>query len=127
MTEDKTIYTRLLSVGEVEAVINGLPDLLWSLAGDCILTAEYGTECNIHNDLQYVPMQVGIRWVDRFLAESREHGIFVPAKSDLSITTPNGGLTILLCHESDIHVTGTDETLIERACQSDLLRPLLKP
>ena len=59
MKEESTIYTRLLSVGEVESVIAGLPDLFCGLAGDCILTAEYGTECRIHNDLQYVSMQVG--------------------------------------------------------------------
>jgi len=126
MTDDKTIYTRRLSVGEVESVVTGLPGLLWTLVGDCVLTAEYGTECNIHNDLQYVSMQVGIRWLDRFLAESKEQRIFVPAKSDLSISTPAGGLTILFCHESDIHLTGQNEELIRHAVESDLLSVLMK-
>jgi len=126
MPDEKIIYTRLLSADEVEAVLDGLPVLLEELAGDCILVAEYGWGCNIHNDLQYVPMQVGIGWLDNFLAESKEQKIYLPAESDLSITTPDGSLTILFCHESDIHLSGKNAELVKKATESDLIRPLLK-
>jgi hypothetical protein len=127
MTEDETIYTRILSIEEVETALLGLPDLLVELAGGaCMLSAEYGCCCNIHNDLQYVPMRVGIKWLQRFLAESKEQSIYVPGKSALKIMTPNGGLTILFCDEGDIHLSGQDEKLIERAANSELIRPLLK-
>lgn len=126
MAEDRIIYTRILSTGEVEVVLKGLPDLLWEVAGDCILTAEYGTECNIHNDLQYMPMQVGTTWLGSFLAESIEQRIFIPGKSDLSVMTPAGGLTVLFCHESDIHLSGSNAALIEKVCQSELFQRLLK-
>jgi hypothetical protein len=126
MTEDKTVYTRILTPSGVEAVLQGLPSLIKELAGDCILSVEYGVGCNIHNDLQYKPMEVGIFWLHRFLAESKEQRIFLPGQSDLSITTPNGGLTIIICHESDVHLSGLDAALVRKASQSDVIRLLLR-
>jgi hypothetical protein len=126
MKQDGTIYTRQLSEAEVQSVISGLPSLIRVLVGDCIVVAEYGWTCNIHNDLQYKPMEVGIGWLDRFLAESMDQRIFVPAHSDLSITTPNGGRQIQFCHESDIHLSGQDTSLVRQASEHELLKGLMK-
>ena len=126
MTEANKFYTRILTKKEIEVVIDGLPALIQGLVGDFILSVEYGSHCNIHDDLQYKPMEVGLSWLDRFLAESIDQRIFVPAESDFSITTPGGGLEILFCHESDIHLSGKDESLLRRATQSGLIGPLIK-
>ncbi|MBI3987442.1 MAG: hypothetical protein HY343_11005 [Lentisphaerae bacterium] len=126
MNEDKAVFTRILTKHEVEAVILGLPALIRKLVGDCILTVEYGTHSNLHNDLLYKPMEVGIAWLHRFLAESIDQRIFLPAGSDMSIATPDGGLEILFCHEGDIHLSGKNAALIQRVTQSELLRTLIK-
>lgn len=125
MTEYSPICTRLLSKEEIESVLSGLPALLDQLVGSCILSAEYGTECNIHNDLQYHPMAVGIGWLSQFLAESIDQRIYVPAKSELSITTPDRGLEMVFCHEHHIHLSGRDAALIRRASESALIKHLM--
>ena len=71
-------------------------------------------------------MAVGISWLHNFIEESREQRIYEPGKSDISFATPNGGVTILLCHEGDIHIEGNDLAQIELVTKSDLLREYLK-
>ena len=126
MTENATVYTRRLNQAEIKAVIQGLPELLQQIDADCVLSIEYGCGCNIHDDLQYKPMAVGIAWLDKFIADSTEQCIYESGKSDLSLATPNGGVTILLCHEGDIHIEGNDLAQIELVTKSDLLREYLK-
>ena len=126
MKKNDTTYTRVLSEDEIQSVIIGLPSLLKALAGDCIVVAHYGWACNIHPDLQYKPMEVGISWLDRFLSESIEQRIFVPASSDLSVATPNDGFELLFCHESDIHLSGKNEQLVQQACEHKLLTKYMK-
>lgn len=121
------IYTRPLSEAEVRTVLAGLPALIKELVGDCVVNVEYGWGCNIHLDLQYRPMGVGIAWLDRFLSESMDQRIFCPAESDLIVATPGNGLTLLFCHESDIHLSGQDEELVRRACEHNLMKRLVDP
>ena len=126
MNSPGTIYTRQLSQAEMQSVIAGLPALFKELAGDCIVIAQYGWACNIHNDLQYKPMSVGLSWLDRFIAESIDQRIFVPAKSDLMLATPNSGFEMQFCHEGDIHLSGQDALLVRRACAHELFQGLMK-
>jgi len=125
MKKDNEVHTRLLSEPEVQLVLKGLPSLMRDLAGDCIVIAEYGWGCNIHNDLQYKPMEVGVAWLDGFISDSIEQRIFVPASSDLSVSTPEGGCEILFCHESDIHISGGQRKLVQQACEHPLLKELI--
>jgi len=127
MKEENEICTRLLSEAEVLAVVAGLPAFIRELAGDCIVTIEYGWACNIHVNLQYQGMDVGISSLDRFLSDSIDQRIFRPAESDLTVATPNDDFKLLFCHESDIHLSGRDESLVRRACEHELLRNLMKP
>ncbi|MBP7275522.1 MAG: hypothetical protein KBA51_04890 [Kiritimatiellae bacterium] len=126
MKKEEEICTRPLSEAEVRAVIDGLPALIKELVGDCIVNVEYGWACNIHINLQYQTMDVGISWLDRFLSDSINQSIYRPAKSDLTVATPDNGLKMQFCHESDIHLSGQDANLVQRACKHDLLRNLMK-
>jgi hypothetical protein len=100
-----------VSAGELEALLKALPILLKDRLGNCPVKAMYGWGCNLHMDLWYVPMNVGTQWIERFIRESLEQRIVVPAQSDLYIELPDEKLEILFCHEGDIHVCGPDEEL----------------
>lgn len=126
MKKNDEIRTRILSEAEVRSVVEGLPSLVKDLVGDCIVNVEYGWACNIHHNLQYQPMDVGISWLDRFLADSIEQQIFCPAKSDMTVATPDDELKIQFCHESDIHLSGRKKELLRQACEHALLRDFME-
>ena len=109
---------------QLRSLLTSLPSVLNELAGDCLLKAMYGWGSNLHIDLCYVPMRVGTKWVDRFIKESLEQRIVVPANSDLYFEFPDERLEILFCHEGDIHVCGPDEELRGRLFNSDCFRGL---
>lgn len=126
MKKNDEIRTRFLSEAEVRSVVSGLPSLIKDLVGDCIVNVEYGWACNIHPNLQYQSMDVGISWLDRFLADSIEQQIFCPAKSDMTVATPDDGFKIQFCHERDIHLSGRKKELLQQACEHKLLKDLIE-
>jgi hypothetical protein len=107
-------YSGILPAERVHQAMEALPDVFRGLLGDCIVTAYYGFGCELHPDLQYKPMQVGTKWIHRFITDSITQGIVIPGHSDFSFTAPNERLEILYCHESDIHLSGKDDPLIEQ-------------
>jgi hypothetical protein len=108
----------------LQSVLESLPMILQDLLGDCLVTAMYGWGCNLHSDLCYVPMRVRTRWVDRFIKDSLEQRIFVPAESDLSFELPDERMRLLFCHEGDIHISGSDDELREKLLASVPFREL---
>ena len=104
--------SRYLSEQEIHSALDALPALLCQVVPDSILIATYGWGCRLHDDLCYQPMRVGVGWLDRFITESIKQFIFVPGDSDMTITAPDGRLSVKFCHESDIHVSGTDSELV---------------
>ena len=119
------LTTRILTKAEVDAILKALPAFLFRLWGNSVVTVLYGTRCNIHNDLQHVPMGVGISWLARFLSESERQDIFVPGASDLFIRDEQERVEILFCHEADIHISGSDKELVARVVGDDLFRGLM--
>lgn len=117
MADDK-LYSDYLSGEAVLAAMESLPRVLHDLLGECLITAYYGICCNLHNDLLYQPMRISTTWLDRFIAESIAHRIVVPGSSDLSCEVPDGRLSVLFCHESDIHVGGSDDKRKRRQIDS---------
>jgi hypothetical protein len=103
-----------LEAWQFQSVLESLPGVLKDLLGDTLVSAMYGWGCNLHTDLCYVPMRVGTRWVDRFIRDSLEQHIFVPANSDLYFEIPAERLELLFCHEGDIHISGPDDELRDR-------------
>ena len=126
MDKEKIIYTRILERTQIEFVIVKIPEFIQELVGDCIVTAMYGCGSHLHCDLQYVPMKVGISWLDRFIEESIEQEIFIPSQSDFIITIPDERVSICFCHESDIHISGKDKQLVEKTVAHDLFKGLMK-
>ena len=106
------LRSRHLSEKEIRAALDALPGFFLKALPDSILTATYEWGCCLHYDLCYQPMRVGVAWLDRFLAESVEQRIFVPGDSDMTISAPDKRLSILFCHEGDLHVGGTDTELL---------------
>jgi hypothetical protein len=53
-------------------------------------------------------MQVGVGWLDRFIADSIRQNIIIPGESDFVFYAPDNQLEIMLCHEGDIHTGGSD-------------------
>jgi hypothetical protein len=113
-----------LPVEQLQSVLESLPFLLKDCLGDCFFTAMYGWGCNLHMDLCYVPMKVGTRWADRFIKDSLEQHIYVPANSDLYFELPDERLELLFCHEGDIHISGPDDELREKLFSSVAFRSL---
>jgi hypothetical protein len=107
------LRSNLLSGAEVRRVLHSVPSLFKDLLGDAAITAYYGWGCNLHADLQYVPMRVAVRSLERFIGDSLAQEIVIPGGSDFCLVVPEGRLEILFCHEGDIHVKGRDQSLVE--------------
>ncbi len=54
-----------------------------------------------------------------FIKDSLEPKIIVPGKSDLLIDTVDKRLELNFTHESFIHLSGTDEELLQKFMQSE--------
>jgi hypothetical protein len=107
------LRSNLLSSAEVRRVLHAVPSLFADLLGDAAITAYYGWGCNLHADLQYVPMRVAVRSLERFIGDSLAQEIVMPGGSDFCLAVAEGRLEILFCHEGDIHVKGRDQSLVE--------------
>lgn len=106
--------SRQLTEAECLDLLRALPTTLANLLGSEIVEAMYGWGANLHIDLCWKPMGVGTAWLDRFIRESLNPTIIVPGGSDFIFTVRGGALEIRFCHESDLHVSGTDQELISR-------------
>jgi hypothetical protein len=113
-----------ISAEQLRAALESLPAVLQECIGDCLITAKYGWGSNLHQDLCNVPMRVETKWASRFIKDSLEQRIFVPAESDLHFELPDGRLRLLFCHDGDVHVSGSDDELRERLFASAALRKL---
>jgi hypothetical protein len=109
MSEVPDIYlTRQLTKDQLQQAIAVLPEFIRNHFGNCIVQAEYGWGCNLHPALCYRKMEVGISWLDRFISDSLRQEIVVLGNSDFMFSIPDNRLTVLFCHEGDIHARGTD-------------------
>lgn len=113
-TEEYEWVSAPLGAQRLQSVLQSLPVVLKELLGDTLIKAMYGWGCNLHMDLCYAPMTVGTRWADRFIKDSLEQRIFMPARSDLYFELPDERLELLFCHQGDIHVSGPDDELREK-------------
>src|SRR5690606_27743282 len=78
------------------------------------LRIQYGTGARLHGSLLYIPMSVSSDVLPFVLEDSLEQQIILPGASDLLIDSADDELRILFCHESDIHVDGSNEALLQR-------------
>ena len=119
------LISPMLDQREFATLIGELPGIFRDLLGDdAIVVCQYGALSKLHPTLWHVPMDVGLKWLDRFLRESVEQRIFEPGDTDLHIATREGTLEIGLCHEGDIHLSGTDPDLVRRLAEHPVISPL---
>ena len=91
-----------------------LPGVLVSLLGEQKLIASYGWAAKIHGDLMYKPMREDTRWVQYLIEDSIEQKIVSPGESDFRFQVPEDRMDLTFCHESDIHLDGSDDELLHR-------------
>ncbi len=104
--------TQLASPEKIRVALLVLPAFLrQEFEPEAVCTAVYGGGSNLHPDLCYRDMRVGIGWIEKFIGDSLDQRIVMPGNSDLGFTVPNGRLEIVFCHEGDIHSGGTDVEL----------------
>jgi hypothetical protein len=109
MREIPDVYlTGLLSKEQLHQGVVGLAKFIQCHFGGSIVQAQYGYGCNLHPELCYREMKVGVGWLDKFIADSLRQEIVVLGDSDFTITVPENRLTVLFCHEGDIHLGGSD-------------------
>jgi hypothetical protein len=109
MSEPVDLYlTGKLTNEELVEAMRALPTFLQKHFDGSILKAMYGYGCNLHPQLCYSVMDVGVSWVERFIEDSLKQNIVKPGDSDFIIEVPEQQLIITFCHEGDIHVGGTN-------------------
>ncbi len=110
----KYFVTQPLTADQMRSAMLALPSFLREeIPSGTLLTASYGWGCQLHPDLCYRDMQVGIGWLDRFISDSLK-SIVVPGDSDFTINAPNDRFVVHFCHEGDIHTGGSDKALQKR-------------
>ncbi len=110
-----------LTSEQMKAALLETPATLRKLFGSATFTCYYGYGTPLHGALHWVPMQVSTEVLPYFIEDSLEHGIVVPGETDLLITASDDQLKILFCHESDIHVDGSNPEAVQRFIDSELM------
>jgi hypothetical protein len=113
-TTSDQFSTDCLTPEQLREAMVALPAVLMHLLGDCVVTARYEYGCNIHPDLMYQPMAVGSSFMMHLIQNSLDQRIVEPGDSDIRFELPEGRLDLLFCHEGDIHLNGTDDSLLDR-------------
>jgi hypothetical protein len=92
---------------------------LFQMIGANLVSVMYGLACaeeRLWERLELPPLDLLA-----FIERSIDKGIYLPAQSDLFITGSDQ-LTVLLCHEADIHVTTGSPAIIGRCASRWLLQ-----
>jgi hypothetical protein len=106
------LYSDRVPAARIREAMESLPHAIDTLLGNCIVTAYYGFGTTIHPDLRYLPMEVAIGFLGEFISDSISQRIVEPGRCDFLLVGPDERITILYCHESDVHVGGKDDALI---------------
>lgn len=108
------VSSAYISSDVMREFIAELPSVMRDIYGNQNLKAYYGWACNLHADLLYKPMCIPLDVFPYFIEDSIEQRIFEICGSDLLIESPDSNLQILICHESDIHLDGSDDEAISK-------------
>lgn len=99
--------------------ILALPKVLQSLLGEHKIIASYGWATKIHGDLQYKPLREDTRWLQYLIEDSIEQRIVIPGESDFRFEVPDDRLDVMFCHESDVHLDGSDDEHLQRFMETE--------
>jgi hypothetical protein len=104
---------------QMHSALLALPGVLQTLLGEHRIVASHGWAANIHSDLRYHPMNESTHRIQYFIEDSIKQRIIIPGESDFRFEVPNGRLDLVFCHESDIHLDGSDDELLRRFMASE--------
>src|SRR5689334_10971036 len=104
---------------KLHSALLALPGVLQVLLGEHPIIASDGWSAKIHSDLYYKPMREDTLWLQYIIEDSIEQRIVIPGESDFRFEVPENRLDLLFCHDSDIHLDGADDELLQRFMQSD--------
>ncbi len=111
--------TDYLPKEQMHAALLALPDVLLNLVGEHKIVAMYGWKTKIHGSLHWQPMNDDTRWMQYLIEDSIEQKIVTPGESDFIFEVPAKRLEVMFCHESDIHLDGTDDELLQQFMTSE--------
>ena len=106
------VSSAYLTSDAMRSFLAALPSVMREIYGDRPLVVFYGAGCRLHMDLCFKPMQWPLHLFKDFLTESLGQQIFEFGQADLLIESPDSNLQIVICHELDIHLDGTDDRAI---------------
>jgi hypothetical protein len=99
---------------QMHAALKALPVVLHNLLGEHKIVAMYGWATNLHHSLYWQPMEDDTRWLQYLIDDSIDQRIVIPGESDFIFEVPVKRLEVTFCHESDIHLDGSDDALLKR-------------
>ena len=108
------VSSAYISSDAIREFLAALPSVMRDIHGDRPLTVSYQWGCNLHNDLCFTPMCWPLDLFSDFLADSIDQKIVKLGESELLIESADSNLKILVCHESDIHLDGTDDDAVAK-------------
>ena len=108
------VSSAYISSDAIREFLAALPSVMRDIKGDRPLTVSYQWGCFLDNDLCFTPMCWPLDLFPVFLADSIHKNIVMLGESELLIVSEDASLRILVCHESDIHLDGTDDEAIAK-------------
>lgn len=111
--------TDYLPKQQMHAALMALPGVLTNLVGKHKIIAMYGVSARIHGSLCWQPMDSDTRFLQYLIEDSLDQRIVIPGQSDFLFEVPAKRLAVTFCHESDIHLDGSDDELLKQFMASD--------
>ncbi|WP_428305302.1 hypothetical protein [Lacipirellula sp.] len=104
---------------QMYSALLALPGVLTALLGAHKVVAMYGWAAKIHPSLAWQRMDDHTDRLQYLIEDSIDQRIIVPGQSDFYFEVPEKRLAVMFCHESDIHLDGSDDELLKRFMASD--------
>jgi hypothetical protein len=103
----------LLSEDDYRRALIDLADLLRKVGVEEVSVA-FGFGCDCPDELLFVDQPLPLERLLPFIAESEASDYYRVGSDNFHINDVTNRWQILLCHESDVHFTTNDESLIQR-------------
>ena len=111
-----------LTKDQMHSALIALPGVLLSLVGEYPIIAMYGWASHLHTSLLWTPMGADTRSLQYLIEDSLDPRIVVPGESDFIFEVPEKRMEVVFCHQSDIHLDGTDDALLQQFMTSEPYR-----
>jgi hypothetical protein len=111
--EDLELRSGVLTFDQIEDEIETMISLLQEAEIHAVFIS-YGFGCNCDDLDETADIPVATSLLADFIDESGDRGIYTFGEADLEIRSEGGEVQFVLCHESDVHCSGTNAVLVER-------------